>query len=61
MLVFLHGWPDSIRLWDSVVENIDKENNFIICISYPNYHESEYVRMGHDFPDMAERIKFTID
>ena len=60
MLVFLHGWPDTTQLWDNISPNFEKDY-YIISISYPNFSEKEQKKWGEDFPDMARRIKATLD
>ncbi len=60
ILVFLHGWPDTTALWDKIIAPFEKDN-YILNISYPNYHPKETKAKGEDFEAMADRIKLTID
>jgi pimeloyl-ACP methyl ester carboxylesterase len=60
ILVFLHGFPDSIRLWDKYVEKF-KNEYICVAVSYPNYHKSLRLKWGLDFPEVLQRLKNTID
>lgn len=39
VIIFLHGWPDTMRIWDRIISNLKQDDFFIINLSYPNYHE----------------------
>ncbi len=30
----MHGWPDTVRLWDDTIADLDKSNVLIANISY---------------------------
>ena len=49
MVIFLHGWPDSIRLWDGVIQGLDSDS-YKLAISYPNYSKEEKSKWGIDIP-----------
>jgi len=60
ILVYLHGYPDSIRLWDPFYEPYEKEN-LVLRISYPNFDARLHEAWGRDFPELIKSIKETID
>jgi pimeloyl-ACP methyl ester carboxylesterase len=59
-IVFLHGWPDDITLFDNMVREL-KSEHLCIQLSYPNYDESIKIKWGMDFPDIVINIKHTLD
>ena len=60
LIVFLHGYPDSIKLWDKLYINHER-SNLILRISYPNYDKRCHEPWGRNFTDMISSIKYTID
>ncbi|CAD8059025.1 unnamed protein product [Paramecium primaurelia] len=61
LLIFLHGFPDTMRLWDQTITGIQKSDVQILNISYPNYHQSQNLKFGLDFPEVVKRIRSTIE
>ena len=63
MIVFLHGWPDSIKLWDQIIDLLHKNDpdTLKLAISYPNYDSRETSRCGTSIQNILLRIKHTID
>ena len=49
-----------MRLWDTTLEEVNKDA-LRLNISYPNYHQSEFLPWGNTFQEIVRRIKFTID
>jgi len=60
LLIFLHGYPDSMQLWDSMVEDLKKDHT-CLRISYPNFHPSYKEKWGINFDPLFEKIKELID
>jgi hypothetical protein len=60
VIVFLHGWPNTFRLWDKTIAEIKKE---FLClnISYPNFSSEVHKKWGIDLIDTAHLIKKTVD
>ena len=54
-MVFLHGWPDSAKLWTHQVEFFSKDY-FCICVNLPQHGEDRSTGWGEDFPQLANRI-----
>ena len=46
LIVFLHGWPDNFKLWDSIIHDFEA-NNLCLNISY-NVNE----KCGITFPTL---------
>jgi len=60
MLVFLHGWPDKMELWNSTIKPFQNDC-FILNVSYPNYSQKEVRKWGADFDEITHRLKVTVD
>jgi pimeloyl-ACP methyl ester carboxylesterase len=58
-LVFLHGWPNTLRMWDKLIENL-KKDYFIINISYPNLAKGVHLDWGMEHEEIAQLIKTTV-
>ena len=58
-LVFLHGWPNTFRMWDKMIENL-KKDYFIINISYPNLAKGVNMEWGLDQEELAHLIHKTV-
>lgn len=60
LLIFLHGWPDTLELWDPIISQLSAD---FLCanISYPNYSKKTDAKWGYDFPQMIDALKNTID
>lgn len=43
------------------ITGIQKSDVQILNISYPNYHQSENLKFGLDFPEVVKRIRSTIE
>lgn len=61
LLVFMHGWPDTTSLWDSVIGPLEEQNYYMLNVSYPNFSKDEQNPKGNDFDEILERLKLTID
>lgn len=59
MLVFLHGYPNTVRMWDEIIAKLDKD---FLCVSitYPNYSKELRRSWGMDLVEIVELIKQTI-
>ena len=55
ILIFIHGWPDTLDLWEEIIPQFEN-NSIIINISY-NVNNI----FGIDFPEINQRLKNTID
>ncbi len=60
VLVFLHGFPNTMRMWDEMIENF-KNDYICINISYPNYSEKLKLNWGMDLTDIAFYVKTTVE
>ena len=60
VLIFLHGFPNTMRMWDEMIQNLQKD---FICIniSYPNYSEKLHLKWGMDLRDIAFYIPKTVE
>ncbi|KRX05056.1 hypothetical protein PPERSA_06690 [Pseudocohnilembus persalinus] len=61
LVILIHGWPDSIKIWDETVKNLDLQNSYILKLSYPNYHKQQQSKLGINFKQTVERMKNTIE
>lgn len=60
MLIFLHGYPNTIDMWKELVDKL--EPNFLcLCITYPNFSNELVLRWGMALPQLTKLIKKTID
>ena len=60
LLVFLHGWPDTMTLWRNIIPKVEGEYQ-CLNLSYPNYHPSQRLSWGLPFDELSVRIKNTVD
>lgn len=61
MLIFLHGYPDTVDIWDPLLPTLSKDYQ-IVKISYPNFSSLRTdEKWGFDFPVIAEALKRTLD
>ena len=60
MLIFLHGYPNTINMWNKFVELLNP-NFLCLAISYPNYSDELKLKWGMDFPDILRLLRKTID
>lgn len=60
ILVFLHGFPNTFRMWDEMIKDLKKD---FICIniSYPNYTDKLHLKWGMDLTDLAFYIPKTVE
>ena len=58
LLIFIHGWPDTFRMWDNVTQEIKNEYE-ILSLSYPGYKSSQKGFLQQT--EIAEKIKNTIE
>ena len=54
-MVFIHGWPDTFRLWDGITDQFENDH-IVLNISYLVDD-----RFGISFPEIIQRLKRTID
>lgn len=59
IIVFLHGWPDNLSLWKDYVDHYSK-NNFVVCLSYPNFDQRVKEPWGRNFEALVGGIKETL-
>jgi len=60
LLVFLHGWPDTLEVWNKIIPPLE-QNHYILNISYPNYSPKEKSPWGISLEETVYRIKATIE
>ena len=60
LLIFLHGYPNTLRMWDSMIKVLEKEY-YCLNISYPNFSDKLQLRWGLDLKDIVDLIKETVD
>jgi pimeloyl-ACP methyl ester carboxylesterase len=60
LIVFLHGFPDSMALWDKISLKHEADN-LCLKISYPNYNRKLNTRWGWTFESIIKGIKDVID
>jgi len=60
MLIMLHGFPNTFRLWDEMTKNLVKDY-YVLNISYPNFAKELQIRWGMDLDNIVGLIKQTID
>ena len=60
LLIFLHGYPDNMKLWDGLVEDL-KKDHLCLRISYPNFDTSRKEKWGLNFESILEKIKELVD
>lgn len=60
MLVFLHGYPNTFRMWDKMIDSL-KEGYLCINLSYPNFDKSVTRKWGVDLTDIVNLVKKTLD
>ena len=60
LLIFLHGYPDNMDLWEPMVENL-KPDYRCLRISYPNFSSTYKEKWGIDFEVLLVKIKELID
>jgi len=66
-IVFIHGWPDTPRLWDSTIKEFSNEYR-CVNIGLPMYSSREqakslgvYRKSGYDLDEVVDMIADTID
>jgi len=60
LLVFLHGWPDTMDLWNKIIPPFE-QNSYILNVSYPNFSPKEKKPDGISFEEVIERLIATIE
>ena len=60
MLIFIHGYPNTFRLWDETIEKVEKDYT-CLSISYPNFTPELKLKWGMDLRDITFYIKQTIE
>jgi pimeloyl-ACP methyl ester carboxylesterase len=60
LLIFLHGFPNTMRMWDEMIKDLEKEY-YCLNISYPNFSEKLQLKWGLELIDLVDLIKETID
>ena len=59
-LVLLHGFPESLEIWDSFSDSLSKHFR-VIAIDLPGFGESESIGYSHSMELMAECVKEIMD
>ena len=60
LLVFFHGYPNTLRMWDRMVSKLQGDYR-ILTLSYPNFHEDVFRKWGIDMRDIVVLAKETIE
>jgi len=60
LVVFIHGFPDCMELWDNITPEVSKDA-YVLNVSYPNIHPSQKTKWGVSFEELGARLKQTID
>jgi pimeloyl-ACP methyl ester carboxylesterase len=60
MLIFLHGYPNTFRLWDKLIDQL-KKDYLCVNLSYPNFAEGVQRPWGVDIDEIVDLIPKTID
>jgi pimeloyl-ACP methyl ester carboxylesterase len=60
MVIFLHGFPNTFRMWDKTIDNLHKDY-FCVNLSYPNFSKDVQIKWGMDIIDIVNLIKKTVD
>ena len=61
LLIFLHGWPDQMDMWDNYMSVDTTFSKYrVLKINMPNAGK-EKIAWGQDFHMLTERIKATVD
>lgn len=49
LVIFLHGWPDHLTIWNKTIQNLNLNDSLILNITYPNYSDKETLKFGIGF------------
>ena len=60
LLVFFHGYPNTLRMWDRIVSKLQGDYR-ILTLSYPNFDEDVYRKWGLDLREVVRLAKDTIE
>ena len=60
VLVFLHGFLESLNMWERLIEDLKSEYR-VISIDLPGHGQSECLGYIHKMTDMAEVVKSVVD
>lgn len=60
MIIFLHGYPNTFRMWDKMIESL-KQDYLCLNISYPNFAKGVFRKWGMDLEDIVHMVKKTVD
>ena len=60
LLIFLHGYPNSFRMWDEMIEKL-KEDYLCLNLSYPNFSNKVIRKWGIDILEIIKLIPETIN
>jgi pimeloyl-ACP methyl ester carboxylesterase len=58
LVIFLHGYPNTLRVWDTTISQL--QNYLCLNISYPNFHQSLKLKWGLKHEDLVRLIRSTI-
>ena len=60
LLIFLHGYPDTLQLWDPLLPSL-KQDYACLRISYPNFDPKHQLKWGLSFEKIVENVKEIAD
>jgi pimeloyl-ACP methyl ester carboxylesterase len=59
LLVFLHGWPNKMSMWDNITKKLEADH-LCLKISYPNFSDKLKTPGGIDYFTLADLIAKTV-
>jgi len=60
VVVLLHGFMESLEIWEDFVESVSKTNR-VICIDFPGFGGSETIGYVHSMELLAQCVKVVLD
>lgn len=60
LIVFMHGYPDTLNLWSGIIPSFEKDY-LVLNVTYPNFTNMERSKWGASLEEIVERLKITID
>lgn len=65
VLFFLHGWPDSARMWDELTDDLAKAGYRCVAVTLPYYDrdlcERKFPMLGLSMDEMADFVKERVE
>ena len=62
IVVFLQGWPDNHKVWETLDHANTLKDSQVLFINFPNTSKSQpEIKWGQDFPVIVQRMKKTFE